>query len=137
MLNVEARNAQGLSNRFGSLLTLTNREQQARLQLTLQSSEICRAWRLQQRYDERMENAIIELTEQQWQALSGAESEPLRLVDPRTKQSYVLLRADEYEHLKQQEYDDSPWTREELEVLAWEAGEQSAWDEYDDAAEKP
>jgi hypothetical protein len=46
---------------------------------------------------------------------------------------------DEYERLKEDEYDDSPWTREEFQSLAWEAGKQSGWeemDEYDDAAEK-
>jgi hypothetical protein len=37
-----------------------------------------------------------------------------------------------------QEYDDSPWTREELEALAWEMGKHAGWnemDEYDDIAE--
>ena len=35
---------------------------------------------------------------------------------------------------------DSPWTREELHALAWEAGKPLGWedlDEYDDALEKP
>ena len=35
---------------------------------------------------------------------------------------------------KAEEYDDSPWTREELEALAWEAGKGAGWedtDEYD------
>jgi hypothetical protein len=47
----------------------------------------------------------------------------------------VLLRADEYKRLKENEYDDSPWTREELQALAWEAGKGAGWeemDEYDD-----
>jgi hypothetical protein len=39
--------------------------------------------------------------------------------------------------LKEQEYDDSPWTREELQVLAWEAGEHTGWEEFDAAPEKP
>ena len=33
------------------------------------------------------------------------------------------------------DYDDSPWSREELEALAWEAGKEAGWenmDEYDD-----
>ena len=46
-------------------------------------------------------------------------------------------RIDEYERLKEQEYDDSTWTREELQALAWEVGERAGWEEYDDAAEKP
>jgi hypothetical protein len=55
------------------------------------------------------EVAVIELTEQQLQAL---------------------------ERLKE-EYDDSPWTREELEALAWERVKHEDWDEYDDLPEKP
>ena len=30
------------------------------------------------------------------------------------------------------EYDDSPWTREELEALAWERIKNEDWSEYDD-----
>jgi len=49
----------------------------------------------------------------------------------------VLLRLDEYERLKEEEYDDSPWTREELQALAWERVKYEDWDEYDDLPEKP
>ena len=80
---------------------------------------------------------MIELTEQQMQALNNPETTPLRLVNPRTNESYVLLRVDEYERLKQHEYDDSPWTREELRALAWERVKHEDWDEYDDLPEKP
>jgi hypothetical protein len=83
---------------------------------------------------------MIELTEQQLKALETPEATPPRLVNPRTKETFVLLRVDEYERLKQDEYDDSPWTREELQALAWEAGKQAGWedmDEYDDLPEKP
>jgi len=83
---------------------------------------------------------MLELTEAQMQALENPEATPPRLVNPRTKETFVLLRVDEYERLKEDEYDDSPWTREELETLAWEAGKHLGWedmDEYDDATEKP
>jgi hypothetical protein len=83
---------------------------------------------------------MIELTEQQMQALENAETTPPRLVNPRTKETFVLLRVEAYERLKEEEYDDSPWTREELQALAWEAGKQAGWedmDEYDDVPEKP
>jgi hypothetical protein len=73
---------------------------------------------------------VIELTEQQMQALENPEAAPPRVVNPRTKEMFVLLRVDEYERLKGQEYDDSPWTREELEALAWETGERTGWEEY-------
>jgi hypothetical protein len=49
-----------------------------------------------------------------------------------------LLRVDEYKRLKQDEYDDSPWTAEERHTLAWEAGKRAGWedlDEYDDATD--
>jgi hypothetical protein len=29
------------------------------------------------------------------------------------------------------EYDDSPWTREELQILAWEVGHRAGWDDAD------
>jgi PHD/YefM family antitoxin component YafN of YafNO toxin-antitoxin module len=78
---------------------------------------------------------MIELTEQQLQALENSEATPPRVVNPRTKETFVLLRVEEYERLKE-EYDDSPWTREELQALAWEAAEQTGWEEYDDAPEQ-
>ena len=79
---------------------------------------------------------MTELTEQQVQALENPEATPPRVVNPRTKETFVLLCVTEYERLKEQEYDDSPWTREELQALAWEAGEHTGWEEYDDAPEK-
>ena len=82
---------------------------------------------------------MIELTEQQVRALEAPEVIPPRLVNPRTQETFVLLRVDEYERLKE-EYDDSPWTREELEALAWERYEREGWEdwsEYNDVAEKP
>jgi hypothetical protein len=61
-------------------------------------------------------------------------------VNPKTKGTYVLLRTGEYQRLKEDEYDDSPWTREELQALAWEAGKQAGWEdmeENDDIPDKP
>ena len=80
---------------------------------------------------------MIELTEQQVQALEHPDVTPPRVVNPRTQEAFVLLRVDEYERLKDDEYDDSPWTREELEALAWERVKHENWDEYDDLPEKP
>jgi PHD/YefM family antitoxin component YafN of YafNO toxin-antitoxin module len=80
---------------------------------------------------------MIELTEQQVQALEHADASPPRVVNPRTQEAFVLLRVDEYERLKDDEYDDSPWTREELQALAWERVKHENWDEYDDLPEKP
>jgi hypothetical protein len=88
-----------------------------------------------------MEVTMIELTELQMQAITTAGKSPPVVVDPTTKTAYVLLRLDVYERLKRaEEYDDSPWTDEEMELLAWEAGKHAGWedmDEYDQYPEKP
>jgi hypothetical protein len=91
-------------------------------------------------YDPGREATMIELTEQQARELERDQSEPARVVNPRTHETFVLLPVEEYERLKVNEYDDSPWTREELQALAWEAGKEAGWedtDEYDDVREKP
>lgn len=83
---------------------------------------------------------MIELTAQQAQALENPDATPPQVLNPRTNETFVLLRVDEYKRLKEDEYDDSPWTREELQALAWETGKQAGWEdmsEYDDALEKP
>jgi PHD/YefM family antitoxin component YafN of YafNO toxin-antitoxin module len=80
---------------------------------------------------------MIELNEQQILGLENPEVTPPRVVNPRTKETFVLLRVDEYERLKEEEYDDSPWTKEELQAMAWEVAEQTGWDEYNDVPEKP
>ena len=61
---------------------------------------------------------IIELTENQRQAVQQRPDQPLSLLDPITQQAYVLIRRELYESLT--EYDDSPWTNEEMELLAAE-----------------
>lgn len=83
---------------------------------------------------------MIELTEQQIEAVQQHAVTPPQVVNPRTQETFVLLRVAEYERLKEGEYDDSPWTKEELQALAWEAGKRAGWeemDEYDDMPEKP
>ena len=80
---------------------------------------------------------MIELTDQQAEALELRDAAPPRVLNPRTRETYVLLRADEYARLTGDDYDDSPWTREELQALAWERVKHEDWDEYDDLPEKP
>lgn len=36
------------------------------------------------------------------------------------------------ERLTAEEYEDSPWTREELETLAWDTGKGIGWEEMDE-----
>ena len=82
------------------------------------------------------ETFMIELTEQQKQAVRSGEAVRLR----ENGQEYVRLRADVYDRLLEDEYDDSPWTPEERYTLAWEAGKHAGWedmDEYDDPSEQP
>ena len=79
---------------------------------------------------------MIELTEEQMGAMETSDADPPRFVNPRTKETFVLLGVDEYERLRE-EYDDSPWTREELQALAWERVKDEDWEEYDDLPEKP
>jgi alpha-D-ribose 1-methylphosphonate 5-phosphate C-P lyase len=79
---------------------------------------------------------MIELTEEQAVAVEVPTTEPPCVVNPRTQETFVLLRADEYARLKGYDYDDSPWTREELQALAWERVKNEDWDEYDDLPEK-
>ena len=80
---------------------------------------------------------MIELTELQVHALEEGLAAPPYVINPRTPETFVLVPVDEYARLKAVEYDDSPWTREELEALAWERVKHEDWDEYDDLPEKP
>jgi hypothetical protein len=84
-------------------------------------------------------NSSMKLTEQQAKA-AAAQPEGLRLTDPGTNREYVLVRADLFDKLREPAYDDSPWTSEEREALAWEAGCHAGWDdmsEYDNYPENP
>ncbi len=79
---------------------------------------------------------MIELTLEQSREVTGPETPAL---DPRTQEEYVLVRRQTYERLKGLLYDDSPWTAEERDELAWEAGKHAGWDDmsgYDDYPEK-
>jgi hypothetical protein len=82
----------------------------------------------------RGEEAMIELTEQQRQELS--EPEPVA-IDPATRETYVLVRREVYERMKELLYDDSPWTDEERDALAWEAGQTMGWDDMDEYDQYP
>lgn len=66
---------------------------------------------------------MLELTEQQQQAVASTDATPVRLVNPQTQETFVLLRKEEYERLTTDDYDDGPWSRDELEALAWHNAE--------------
>ena len=68
---------------------------------------------------------MIELTEEQRRELG--DREPVA-IDPQTQQVYILVRKETFERIKELLYDDSPWTDEEMDLLAKEPGE--LLDEY-------
>jgi alpha-D-ribose 1-methylphosphonate 5-phosphate C-P lyase len=79
---------------------------------------------------------MIELTDDQVRALSEPQTNPPQVLNPRTNEAFVLLSVEEYKKLAADAYDDTPWTREELQALAWETSERAGWDlEDDDPAE--
>ena len=75
---------------------------------------------------------MIELTEQQRQELYTGK--PVRVRDLQTNETFVVVRPEVFDRLTEASYDASPWTDEEMEALAWEAGQTAGWDkmeEYD------
>jgi hypothetical protein len=82
----------------------------------------------------------IELNEQQQHALDTVRDEPPRLVDPRTNESYVLVRADVYDRLRALLVDnDLPSDEEKRRQLAasgeragWADPEMDVYDNYDE-----
>ncbi len=63
---------------------------------------------------------MIELNEEQRRELT--QHEPVA-VDPQTQETYILVRRAVYDRMKELAYDDSPWSDEEMEMLALEAGD--------------
>ena len=75
---------------------------------------------------------MIELTEQQRQAVQEQGGQPVQLMDPATRQTFVLIRRDLYDSLT--DYEDGPWTDDEMDLLA---GEVDAMLDDDMAIEDP
>lgn len=78
---------------------------------------------------------MIELTEEQGQSL-GNDENPIVVVDPRTKKTYMLVRKEVFDRIKGLLYDDSEWTAEEQLSLLAESGMRAGWgdpglEEYD------
>ena len=68
---------------------------------------------------------MFELTDEQRHELNKPEP---TAVDPRTKEAYVLIPREVYERIKGLLYDDSPWTDEEMDLLAAEAADLLGWE---------
>ena len=75
----------------------------------------------------------MELTQEQLEAVARGEAVPLTVAG----QECVLVRRDAYE-LLQAEYDSSPWTKEEMDLLADEAERITSESEEDELShERP
>ena len=74
---------------------------------------------------------MISLNDEQRKAVLSHPGEPLRLVDPATHQTFVLVPAEEFERLNQGAYDSTPWTEEEMDALASEDADALGWDGMD------
>jgi hypothetical protein len=61
--------------------------------------------------------------------LARHPGEPLRIIDPKTKEAFVIMEAGLFDRISGTAYDDSPWTDEEKQQLALEAGKSIGWDE--------
>lgn len=83
---------------------------------------------------------MFELTAEQAGTLDAPDQTPVRVVDPRTRREYVLVPVDEYNRLAA-DYDDTGFTREELDLQRWQIGHDIlGWDDmdvYDQLPEKP
>ncbi len=68
---------------------------------------------------------MIELTDEQGHAIDDGEN-PV-VIDPRTKQAYVLMRKELFDRIKDLLYDDGDWTAEEQLQLLAESGKRAGW----------
>jgi hypothetical protein len=68
------------------------------------------------------------LTDEQRQAIAAQPGVPLRVVDPQTNETYVLLRAEEYERMKAALEGEPPSPQERLFQFR-EFGRRAGWDD--------
>jgi hypothetical protein len=72
---------------------------------------------------------MIELTEPLQSAVEGTRnSEPVRVVNPRTREEYVLLRAEVYEKVKNL-FADGPLSEEERRAIIAGVWRRAGWDD--------
>jgi PHD/YefM family antitoxin component YafN of YafNO toxin-antitoxin module len=78
-----------------------------------------------------MQTKLITLTDDQVKSLEALGQNPLRVINPRTSEAFVLVSEKEFERLKNGNYDDNPLSREELEQVAWAISGEEEWPEYE------
>ena len=71
----------------------------------------------------------VQLTDEQRRLLFESADTPPTVVDPLTETSYVLVRAEVYERIKELLYDDGDWTPEEQLRLLADSGKRAGWDD--------
>ena len=71
---------------------------------------------------------MIELSESLQLAVQESPSVPVRLIDPSTKETFVLVRAEVFDHLVEDDVDYGPWTDEEMALLAAENANLLGWE---------
>jgi hypothetical protein len=84
---------------------------------------------------------MIELSDELRQAVHQHPEQPIPLVDPTTRETFVLVRAAVYERLKRLVYDDSDLNVPEAYALLDEMAAKAGWDDpamdiYNDLAPK-
>lgn len=67
---------------------------------------------------------LMPFTQEQWEAIRRGQS--VRLNEGDT--DLIVLRADVFERLRGLLYDDSPWSNEEMDLLAAEDAEMLGWE---------
>jgi len=72
---------------------------------------------------------MIDLNEEQRQAIIEHPDEPLRLTDSATKKSFVLLRAELFDRLKGLLYDDGEFSPSEAYPLLNEMAAKAGWND--------
>jgi hypothetical protein len=83
----------------------------------------------------------IALTEELRQAIREHPDKPVRLVDPHTQQTFVLVRAEVFDRLQGLVYDDAEFSIREAYPLMDEVAAKAGWDDpamdiYNDFAPK-
>ncbi len=85
----------------------------------------------------------LTLTDEQQKALAGQSTSVLRLIHPQTNEAYVLVRADQYERVKELLEDENndlrdtyPAQIESAMRAGWGDPEMDAYNDYDANREK-
>ncbi len=72
---------------------------------------------------------MIELNAPLQKALDAQPGQPLHVIDPRTRDTYVLVRVEVFERLKSLLYDDSDLDVHEAYPLMDQVAAQEGWDD--------